>query len=490
MGNFSSRQTDQTSDEDDEFEDNKLYDEQFNFENSHLKLDKDNQARLGGVYSSSSNDSSIDSDDTSSAKENKSSHQHIDNTFERLVKNQPSKSLNSQTSQNLIEDVDEEDDTNIGNLDEGILQKDESVAWEIDVATFNHTRKNDQAKIPKGRKREEQWKKVRDKLAEPYIPPLVIATEDELAQRKVLDQKRWRCMSRPQYSKSCGMSSLVSCWNYLFSTLGNGSLRPITQEEALTVFGFKPPFNDIRFGPFTGNATLMRWFRQLNDNFGVRGRSHYLYKPHGKGHTMGRTSPEAVNMLKDGLKDKNTTYIYHCQNHYFCPIGFEDVPKKAEDAFRACLTDEEVDTWILVGDPSRKHPGIHCFRWEDISADVNCQSPEFINIRKVHLGKQMRNTKKTGGNLHCIMAFEKSLFQIKTGKESDRDQKKGTELERSEKSVGNKGGGGDRRTGKKLAIEDVENLYDSEDLQKTEVGVSHAVPCKVNSVNNIHVQCN
>ena len=29
-------------------------------------------------------------------------------------------------------------------------------------------------------------------------------------------------MSRPQYKTSCGISSVVSCWNYLFSTLGNG----------------------------------------------------------------------------------------------------------------------------------------------------------------------------------------------------------------------------------------------------------------------------
>ena len=36
------------------------------------------------------------------------------------------------------------------------------------------------------------------------------------------------------------------------------SLAPITQEEALTILGFKPPFGEIRFGPFTGNATLLR----------------------------------------------------------------------------------------------------------------------------------------------------------------------------------------------------------------------------------------
>ena len=34
---------------------------------------------------------------------------------------------------------------------------------------------------------------------------------------------------------------------------------PITQEEAMTVLGFKPPFSEIGFGPFTGNLTLIRF---------------------------------------------------------------------------------------------------------------------------------------------------------------------------------------------------------------------------------------
>ena len=37
------------------------------------------------------------------------------------------------------------------------------------------------------------------------------------------------------------------------------SLPPISQEEALHILGFQPPFEDIKFGPFTGNATLMRY---------------------------------------------------------------------------------------------------------------------------------------------------------------------------------------------------------------------------------------
>ncbi|XP_022098707.1 basic immunoglobulin-like variable motif-containing protein isoform X2 [Acanthaster planci] len=244
-----------------------------------------------------------------------------------------------------------------------------------------------------------------------YIPPTVTVTTAMLAERKVLDQRRWFCMSRPQYSKSCGLSSLVSCWNYLFSTLGAGSRPPITQEEALTVLGFQPPFGDIRFGPFTGNGTLMRWFRKLNNHYGTRGKSYHMYKPVGKARTVGRTSEEALRLLKDGLLDSGTTFIYHCWNHYFCPVGFEEVPKKAIDVFRGPLSEDEVDTWILVADPSRKHPGIHCFRWEDISMDLHCKSPECLNIRKLHLGIQTRKTKRVGGNLHCLMAFRRSNLE-------------------------------------------------------------------------------
>ena len=36
-------------------------------------------------------------------------------------------------------------------------------------------------------------------------------------------------------------------------------LQPITQEEALLILGFVPPFGEIKFGSFTGNKTLMRY---------------------------------------------------------------------------------------------------------------------------------------------------------------------------------------------------------------------------------------
>lgn len=35
-------------------------------------------------------------------------------------------------------------------------------------------------------------------------------------------------------------------------------LKPLSQEQALNILGFEAPFDDIRFGPFTGNKTLMK----------------------------------------------------------------------------------------------------------------------------------------------------------------------------------------------------------------------------------------
>ena len=56
--------------------------------------------------------------------------------------------------------------------------------------------------------------------------------------------------------------------------MGAGNLPAITQEEALYILGFQPPFEDIRFSPFTGNSMLMKWFRQINDHFHVKGSAY------------------------------------------------------------------------------------------------------------------------------------------------------------------------------------------------------------------------
>ena len=48
--------------------------------------------------------------------------------------------------------------------------------------------------------------------------------------------------------------------------------------------------------------------------------------------------PLALERLKEGLKDPSMAFIYHCYNHYFCPIGFEEVPKRQEDAYRQVIS--------------------------------------------------------------------------------------------------------------------------------------------------------
>ncbi len=79
---------------------------------------------------------------------------------------------------------------------------------------------------------------------------------------------------------------------------------------------------------------IFRWFRQLNLYYKVRGHGFYLYKPRGKNRTPGVSASMALTSLKKGLAGESMAYIYHCQNHYFCPIGYEDVPLKALDAYR------------------------------------------------------------------------------------------------------------------------------------------------------------
>ncbi|XP_076454115.1 uncharacterized protein LOC143289128 isoform X2 [Babylonia areolata] len=228
-----------------------------------------------------------------------------------------------------------------------------------------------------------------------------------LMQRKVLDLRRWMCVARPQYQTGCAVSCVVSSWNYLYSTIGSGSLSPITQEEALSILGFQTPYDNIRFGPLTSNTVLLKWFQQLNDHFQVSGRGCYLYKPHGKNQTTAVTAAEALQRLKEGLKDGHTAFVYHCQNHYFCPVGFEDVPVRTDQAYSGVLPQSEVETWILIADSSPRHPSIHCKRWDDISIDLNCQSPEYLDIRRDWKGLQRRPSgKNEGGNHHCILAFQ------------------------------------------------------------------------------------
>ena len=76
------------------------------------------------------------------------------------------------------------------------------------------------------------------------------------------------------------------------------------------------------------------WFQDLCCHYGVTGQAYYLYKPVGKARTFGVKPETALERLKGSLADPSMALIYHCYNHYFCPIGFEVTPKKATDAYK------------------------------------------------------------------------------------------------------------------------------------------------------------
>lgn len=199
----------------------------------------------------------------------------------------------------------------------------------------------------------------------------------------------------------------------------------MSQEQALNILGFDEPYNEIRFGPFTGNATLIKWFDKLNAHFNINGNASIFYKPVGKNKTFGMTSQIANKRIEILLHSKNVSFIYHCYNHYITPVGYEHEPIDCTKIYSDTENNEFIN-WILLADTSRKYPNLHCVKWEDIVQDLNCKSPEFLNIRHLERGMQLKESKqktsesKSGGNLHCIIKFEKSFSSTELG--SERDQ--------------------------------------------------------------------
>lgn len=98
-----------------------------------------------------------------------------------------------------------------------------------------------------------------------------------------------------------------------------------------------------------------------------------------------------------------------------CPVGFEINPTKPNQVYSPLCEISESDTWIIIGDISKCYPCFHIKQWKDINTDIDCQFPEFYNIRKPELGIQKKISAafttgtKAGGNLHCLIEFEKKL---------------------------------------------------------------------------------
>ena len=77
-----------------------------------------------------------------------------------------------------------------------------------------------------------------------------------------------------------------------------------------------------------------RWFQDLCNHYGIEGQAYYFYKPVGKAKTFGIKPNMAYESLKEGLQNPSMAFVYHCLNHYFCPIGYEEIPKNAADVYK------------------------------------------------------------------------------------------------------------------------------------------------------------
>lgn len=171
----------------------------------------------------------------------------------------------------------------------------------------------------------------------------------------------------------------------------------------------------------------------INKHFNVDGRASFFYKPVEPNRTPGMTSRLALDRLKTLLKSKNHAFIYHCYNHYCCPIGYEAEPRGQTEVYEESKVennennndDNNPTVWVLVAETSRKYPAFHCIKWSDIERDLTTRSPDFVNIRKLDKGVQTRrhvasnenNTnadeerpqlrvKKDGRNLHCLIMLQ------------------------------------------------------------------------------------
>ncbi|RNF25360.1 Basic immunoglobulin-like variable motif-containing protein [Trypanosoma conorhini] len=229
------------------------------------------------------------------------------------------------------------------------------------------------------------------------IPRDLTSTRGELEERLCLRLPRLLTVAK-QYPRSCGVTSLASIWNYLYTRLGEaavGAARgPVAQEEIMSILGFAPPFDEISWGPFTGNGTLIRWFHAINRHFGVKGRAYILYKPQGKCRTS-CTAEEALRELKRVLRDPHAAVVYHCHNHYMVPIGYQEIPLAQTDFYAPQVPESHTETTVFIGEVSRgRHEAMYARKWSEIVKDLMCRSPQFYNIRRPELGVQTRVPKK------------------------------------------------------------------------------------------------
>ena len=118
----------------------------------------------------------------------------------------------------------------------------------------------------------------------------------------------------------------------MLNVIGEGSIAEnMLKQEAmkdLNELNMREYLKKVKFGSFSSNEALMRWYFQLCQIFEVKGKPYYFYKTNDK-KSYHKDSLSARKGLVEGLSSiGRMCFVYHCYNHYFCPVGYEFVPRK------------------------------------------------------------------------------------------------------------------------------------------------------------------
>lgn len=218
--------------------------------------------------------------------------------------------------------------------------------------------------------------------------------------RKFLDVRRWQCIARPQHPNACSITSVVAVWNYLYSNAGNGNLPLITPEAALKILGFIQKIDYIPFAQIAGNATIMGWFEKLCAHFKVRGKASIFWKRD----VTAETSDQLLQKYVAHIRSPKKAFLYHCQNHYCVPIGFDIVPFKPCNAYISRADKDTFEPWIVVGESAKSKQGMYVVRWEAVGTDIMSDDFYFYDVRRPRLGLQLKQ--KRGKNLHCLILVQ------------------------------------------------------------------------------------
>ena len=246
------------------------------------------------------------------------------------------------------------------------------------------------------------------------VPRNLTLSPSDMQQRRFLSLEKWTCVPRPQYSSSCGMSAMCAVWNFLYSTLGQGSQPPISVEEIGEMLGFRPPLRKHGLFYYQTNTAVMEWFDRICRLKGVTGTARIMFKLCGSRRTD--VSPdEAFWKVVRAVKSTSQAVIYHCESHFMTLVGYEVSPLRQTDAYSPCssLPITDLEPWIISAETNGSKSPLHTIRWRDVVTDLSLLYPTYLDVRKAELGvREHRSDLYTRGeyagrNLHCLILFDR-----------------------------------------------------------------------------------